>query len=467
MADEKTTAPEKAPKETKPKRDYSRLAVLKGAMLAINKEHGKATIGVGSAMRPAAMARISSGSLAWDFASGGGIPVGRVTLIYGKKSSGKSSRSQRAMGIAQNRCANCLRPPKDFRVVQVTDDIYDPKTGEVVTPGEWAAQGTCDCMDAGLFTPRRLEIALENNQTRLETDTEFGARCKALRANSFEELRVALIDVEGAFDRAWATNLGLDSRRLLYVCPPTAEEAIDIYEALIRTGAVDLICLDSIAALTPAIEVEKSTEDEQRAALAKLVNKFVRLDNAATNDVNRLTGRLVTRIWVTQPRTKMNVTFGDDEVLPGGMGQEFAASMIVKSWSSSWEAENALDDVKKEDQIKLGTTARMNFFFKYNKTAPARGTGSEEWILAGPEAGRINEDAFICNLAERYHYWGKTDDDKQWFLKNLPWQAPKEVTRYPTKTKAVEALLARDHADALRERLLAHMHGAVARGEAV
>jgi len=465
MTDEKTPAPEKAAKDPKVKPDYSRLAALKVALAAINKEHGGSTIGIGAALRPARLPRLSSGSLAMDFGLGGGYAVGRLTIFYGDESGGKTEKALRAIAEAQELCAHCLRPIADFAVGQTLFEEVDKKTGEVKQAAEWEATGTCTCLADGLFRPRRLPIQLGNGQTRLETDTEFAARIEGLRGNSFSPMRIAMLDAEGTFDPAWFARLGGDARLLIYVAPATAEEGIDIYEALLRTGAIDIAVIDSLIALTPAIEVEESSEKEQRAALAKLLGKLVRIENSATTDVYRDYGKLITRFWINQMRIDMKITWGDNEIMPGGNAPRFAASTIVKCWPSKWEAEECLDGVKDADQVKLGTKVRMNFLVKKNKTAASRASGGYLLTLAGPDAGHIDEVGFIQAMAMRHDYLGKEEGRKggEYYLR-LPGA---ERTYYAKQKDQLAAFVAPRVLRALRAALLEHMLDAVARGEAV
>ena len=209
-------------------------------------------------------------------------------------------------------------------------ELFDENTGEV----EYEQRGHCDCFALEMF---------EAIQYPDEKKQDFNDRVSRYHENSYEPYTIALIDMEGSFDHEWAANLGLDERTIVYVRPDTAEEAIDIYDSLMRTGAVDMMILDSIAALTPSKEVEESMEKWQQGLQARLVNKFIRKVQASANAVYQDYGRMVTQVWINQVREKIGVMFGDNTTIPGGKGQGFATSVEVKMWTSAYEVETVAD----------------------------------------------------------------------------------------------------------------------------
>jgi len=314
-------------------------------------------------------------------------------MLYGEKSSGKTTTAYRMAGIAQKRCANCLRP-----VDTQVEESFDEETGELT----FRQVGECDCYQQQLFTPR---------QGPDEKKADFAARVERYKTNSYEEYRVALIDMEASFDATWADKLGFDDRLVVYVRPDTAEEAIDIYDSLIRTGSVDLAILDSIAALTPSKEVEESMEKWQQGLQARLVNKFVRKVQASANAVAREHGRLVTQVWINQVREKIGVMFGDPTTTPGGKGQGFATSVEMKMWSSQYETESVAELPGKEKDIVIAKSVRVNFRCEKNKTAPPKGTGSYVMTLSD---GAIQETAFVLSMCEKYGH--VTRDGAIWRL---------------------------------------------------
>jgi len=374
-----------------------RFSVLKAA---IEKRHGRGVIGRASMMRPQGMPRLRTGSLALDYAFGGGVPVGRTTLLHGPESSGKSTLLYRIMGLAQKVCANCLRP-----VDVELRGRENRETGEV----EYYAVGECGCFVDGLFEPK---------QYNEETDSEFSSRVKGYEKNSYEEYRVALVDMENSYDRGWGYALGVDNDRLVHVVPHTGEEADDMYVALATSGAFDFIAIDSIAMMTPSKEFESSAEDGRVGEQARLVNSWVRRTGSASNAVISTWKRPLTQVWINQEREKIGVAFGDPTTLPGGKAQLFAPSCRVKLWTSKWTKEKVDSEFKADWQMDIGSEVQVNFKFLKNKTAPALASGSFRMGVRGSEKGRVMEIPYVVQQAEKYSAI-RTEGEKSkkvWFL---------------------------------------------------
>lgn len=372
-----------------------RLAVLRAAA---NKKYGHGTIELAGRMKPLPVPRLTTGSLSFDYALGGGLPVGHVTIFRGSESSGKTTAATRIGGLAQDLCANCLRRPEGG--IEVEEQV-DEETGEVVR----VAHATCDCARTGLFRPRQIEG---------EDGNEFRARAKRYQDNSYEEFRVAYLDVEGTFDDAWALQLGCDSSRMVKVRTATAEETIDLHDELVRTGAVDLLVIDSLAAMTPSTEVEASSVEWQQGLQPRLLNKFSRKVTAARQTVRSGFGRPVTEIWINQERKKIGVSYGDDTIMPGGEGQKFTASVIAKFWASKWERETVDEALKKEWQLEAGTDVQLNFKIIKNKTARAMVQGGYRMGVAGDQAGAVLDLDYMVAQAEKFGLLRK--DGAAWLL---------------------------------------------------
>lgn len=372
-----------------------KLKVLKSA---IRKEHGNAAISMASTVRE--MPRISSGSLSLDRALGGGFPAGRATILRGEESSGKTVTAYRAIGVAQNLCANCFRPAQGLDFYEEEDE-----DGEIIV----AAAGHCDCFEKGL---------MKTIQYPEENIPEYKKRIKGLKENSYQEFRVALMDVEDVYIPDWAERLGIDGRRLLYLKPYTGEQATDLYDDLLRTGAVHMIVLDSIAALSPKEEIEKSAYEATRALMARNMGIFTRKEISATNYISQYYRQLPTRIWINQEREKLNVQYGDNTVMPAGKAQLFAGSVIVKMWASKWEKEVQDADLKADFQSEIGTRVRINFKTLKNRTAPAYQKGSYTMWVAGENAGKIDEEKYFVAMAEKLGLFRVKEEGRKkiWFL---------------------------------------------------
>ena len=379
----------------------SRLRNVKKLAAAAKKKYGTGTVSVGSGASKCS--RIATGSMALDVALGGGLPIGKPTIFFGDQSSGKTTTATRVAGIAQKLCANCYRPVES----EVKSRMED---GEE----EFYLEGQCSCYKEGLFEP--IQYPDENK-------LDFKERLKGYETNSFEEYRVAIVDAEGSIDPDWSDSLGLDMRLVVYVRPDSAEEAMDIYDGLLRTGSVDMILLDSIAALTPSDEIEESKEKWQQGLQARLVNKFCRTSVSSANAIYREYGRRITQIWINQTRQKIGVMFGDPTTLPGGRGQRFAASVEIKMWSSQYEVDEVAELPGKQKNINIAKQVRINFKVEKNKTAPPKGTGSYVMWL---EDGSIDEFPMVVSLCEKYGIISK-NSPTDWRFRKQKFKTKKEL----------------------------------------
>ena len=131
----------------------------------------------------------------------------------------------------------------------------------------------------------------------------------------------AFVDAEHALDVAYAKNLGVNADSLLVSQPDCGEQALDITEALVRSGAVDLVVVDSVAALTPRAELEGDMGDHHVGLQARLMSQALRKITAITNR----TGAIV--LFINQIRQKIGVTWGNGEVTTGGNALKFYSSV--------------------------------------------------------------------------------------------------------------------------------------------
>jgi recombination protein RecA len=129
----------------------------------------------------------------------------------------------------------------------------------------------------------------------------------------------AFIDAEHALDIAYARGIGVDTERLLVSQPDTGEQALEITEMLVRSGAVDLVVIDSVAALTPKAEIEGDMGDAHMGLQARLMSQALRKLTAITHRTG------TTLLFLNQLRQKIGVTFGSPETTTGGNALKFYA----------------------------------------------------------------------------------------------------------------------------------------------
>ncbi len=134
----------------------------------------------------------------------------------------------------------------------------------------------------------------------------------------------AFIDAEHALDAGYAQKIGVDLNNLIVSQPTSGEEALTICEQLIRSGGVDVVVVDSVAALTPQSEIDGEMGSAQVGVQARLMSQAMRKLNAAIAQTNTLC------LFTNQVREKIGVTFGNPETTPGGMALKFYASVRLK-----------------------------------------------------------------------------------------------------------------------------------------
>ncbi len=163
----------------------------------------------------------------------------------------------------------------------------------------------------------------------------------------------AFIDMEHALDAAYAAKTGVDINNLLISQPDTGEQALEIAESLIRSGAVDIIIIDSVAALVPRAEIEGDMGDSHMGLMARLMSQALRKLSGAIKQTNTCL------IFTNQLREKIGVVFGNPETTPGGRALKFYSSIRL--------------DVRRIQSIKSGTDiigSRIRVRVVKNKVAP-------------------------------------------------------------------------------------------------
>lgn len=163
----------------------------------------------------------------------------------------------------------------------------------------------------------------------------------------------AIVDAEHAFDQFYAKSLGVDTDNLLISQPDNGEQALEIADNLIRSGAIDLLIVDSVAALTPKAEIEGEMGDSQMGLQARLMSKALRKLTASINKAGTCC------IFINQLRDKIGVMFGNPETTTGGNALKFYSSIRI--------------DIRRSSQIKDGEEVvgnRTKIKIVKNKVAP-------------------------------------------------------------------------------------------------
>ena len=304
-------------------------------------------------------------------------------------------------------------------IMRMGDEMVDEV--EVIPTGSIALN---QALGVGGYPKGRI-IEIYGPESSGKTTLAIHAIAEAQKAGGI----AAFIDAEHAFDRFYAQKLGVDTDNLLISQPDNGEQALEIAENLIRSAAIDIIVIDSVAALTPKAEIEGEMGDNKVGLQARLMSQALRKLTSVINQTKTVC------IFINQLREKIGVMFGNPETTTGGNALKFYASVrldirrasAIKSGDEVIGNETRVKIVKNKVAppfrkaefdimfgegisrsgeivdmgVELGIIKKSGSFFSYNGTKIAQGRDATKQImLDNPELAEEIEAAIVSKLKD-------------------------------------------------------------------
>jgi len=309
--------------------------------------------------------------------------------------------------------------------------------GSIMKMGEAAPKMTTDVISTGILPldlalgvgglPRGRIVEIYGPEASGKTSVMLSAIAQAQKAGGV----AAFIDAEHALDPVWAEKIGVNLNELLISQPDTGEQALEIAETLIRSGGIDLIVVDSVAALVPRAEIEGEMGDSVMGLQARLMSQALRKLTGVINKSKTVV------IFTNQLRQKIGVMFGNPETTPGGLAMKFYASIRM--------------DIRKIEQLKDGDLAigsRHRVKVVKNKVAPpfrvaefniysVNGPSYEDGLIdVGVELGTITKSGAFLRYGDQM--LGQGREAARLFLKENSKVAKQIETQIMEKVKQGE-----------------------------
>ena len=276
--------------------------------------------------------------------------------------------------------------------------------------------------------PKGRVIEIYGPESSGKTTLTLHAMAEAQKAGGI----AAFIDAEHAFDRFYAQKLGVDIDNLIISQPDNGEQALEIADNLIRSGAIDIVVIDSVAALTPKSEIEGEMGDSKMGLHARLMSQALRKLTGSISKTN------CTVVFINQLREKIGVMFGNPETTTGGNALKFYASVRLDIRRSTQIKDTASEAVGNKTRVKVVK----------NKVAPPFKTAEFD-IMYGEGISKVGEIIDLgvdFEIVKKSGSWFSYDDTKlgqgRDAVKSLLLDNPELMDELETKIKEAIATIA-------------------------